>query len=67
MKENHFVPLRNYTTLKRVQEKVTAKVSFVPLRNYTTLKLCGFISGDGFGFCTSTKLHYSQTGLLYPP
>ena len=33
-----FVPLRNYTTLKRVASSKKAGEGFVPLRNYTTLK-----------------------------
>ena len=37
------------------------KLSFVPLRNYTTLKPADQIILMQHPFCTSTKLHYSQT------
>ena len=59
---SRFVPLRNYTTLKHWVSDWTVNRGFVPLRNYTTLKPGSAASDQKIKFCTSTKLHYSQTG-----
>ena len=38
MDANGFVPIQNYTTLKRLRGHLLQVISFVPLQNYTTLK-----------------------------
>ena len=58
---SRFVPLRNYTTLKQLGTRSNKSCGFVPLRNYTTLKPVALSTAFIHLFCTSTKLHYSQT------
>ena len=62
--DSRFVPLRNYTTLKQSAPTTDGCRRFVPLRNYTTLKPTSAPNWRTPLFCTSTKLHYSQTSNL---
>ena len=56
-----FATLKNYTTLKHIEVKVSDPLRFATLKNYTTLKHNLYADASFSVICYPKKLHYSQT------